>query len=82
MTRLDRLCRNQAATVNTIADLAEREITVKVLEPALDTSRPADKVVIALASLAGWERDLPIQRIREGIAHVRTQGELLVLSRN
>lgn len=57
MTRLDRLGRNLAETVNTIADLAEWDINVKVREPALDTSRPADKVVINLmASLAEWER--------------------------
>src|SRR5699024_8133206 len=52
VTRLDRLGRNLAETVNTIADLAERGINVKVLEPALDTSRPADKVVVnVMASL-------------------------------
>src|SRR5699024_7466255 len=58
-------------------DLAERDINVKVLEPALDTSRPADKVVInVMASLAEWERDLLIQRTREGVAHARAQGRV------
>lgn len=77
VTRLDRLGRNLAETVNTIADLAERDINVKVLEPALDTSRPADKVVInVMASLAEWERDLLIQRTREGVAHARAQGRV------
>lgn len=46
VARLDRLGRNLVDTVNTIADLADRDINVKVLEPALDTSRPADKVVL------------------------------------
>ena len=77
VTRLDRLGRNRAETVNTIADLADRDINVKVLEPALDTSRPADKVVInVMASLAEWERDLLIQRTREGVAHARAQGRV------
>lgn len=77
VTRLDRLGRNLAETVNTIADLAERDINVKVLEPALDTSRPADKVVInVMASLAEWERDLLIQRTREGVAHARAHGRV------
>ena len=49
VARLDRLGRNLVDTVNTIADLAERDINVKVLEPALDTSRPADKVVLNLS---------------------------------
>lgn len=77
VTRLDRLGRSLAETVNTIADLTERDINVKVLEPALDTSRPADKVVLnVMASLAEWERDLLVQRTREGVAHARAQGRV------
>ena len=74
VTRLDRLGRSLADTVNTIADLAERDINVKVLEPALDTSKPTDKVVINV--LAEWERDLLVQRTREGVAHARAQGRV------
>ena len=77
VTRLDRLGRSLAETVNTITDLAKRDINVKVLEPALDTSKPTDKVVInVMASLAEWERDLLIQRTREGVAHARAQGRV------
>ncbi len=77
VTRLDRLGRSLADTVNTITDLAERSINVKVLEPALDTSKPTDKVVInVMASLAEWERDLLVQRTREGVAHARAQGRV------
>lgn len=53
LTRLDRLGRNLHETVTTIADLAKRDINVQVLDPALDTSRSADKVVVkVMASLA------------------------------
>lgn len=77
VTRLDRLGRNLVETVTTISDLADNSINVRVLEPALDTSRPADKVVInVMASLAEWERDLLIQRTREGVAHARAQGRV------
>lgn len=77
VTRLDRLGRSLAETVSTIAELAERGINVKVLEPALDTSKPTDKVVInVMASLAEWERDLLVQRTREGVAHARAQGRV------
>ena len=76
-TRLDKLGRNLVETVTTISDLAERDINVKVLEPALDTSRPADKVVVkVMASLAEWERDLLMQRTREGVAHARAKGRV------
>ena len=48
-----------------------------MLEPALDTSKPTDKVVInVMASLAEWERDLLVQRTREGVAHARAQGRV------
>lgn len=77
VTRLDRLGRSLAEAVITIADLAERDINVKVLQPALDTSRPADRVVInVMTALAAWERDLLIQRTREGVAHARAQGRV------
>lgn len=77
VTRLDRLGRNLAETVNTIANLTERNINVRVLEPALDTSRPADKVVVnVMASLAEWERDLLTQRTREGVAYAHSQGRV------
>lgn len=77
VTRLDRLGRNLVDTVITIDDLANCNINVKVLEPALDTSRPADKVVLnVMASLAEWERDLLVQRTREGVAHARAQGRV------
>lgn len=77
VTRLDRLGRNLYETVTTIADLAERDINVQVLDPALDTSRPADKVVVnVMASLAEWERELLVERTREGVAHARAQGRV------
>lgn len=77
VTRLDRLGRNLHETVTTIADLAERNINVQVLDPALDTNRPQDKVVLnIMASLAEWERELLAQRTREGVAHARAQGRV------
>lgn len=48
-----------------------------MLKPSLDTSRPADKVVVnVMASLAEWERELRIERTREGVAHARAQGRV------
>ena len=73
VTRLDRLGRSLRETVTTIADLAECDINVRVLEPALDT----DKVVVnVMASLVEWERDLLIARTKEGVAHARSQGRV------
>lgn len=77
VTHLDRLGRNLVETVTTIADLTERSINVKVLEPALDTSMPAGKVVVdVMMSLAKWERDLLAQRTRKGVARARAKGKV------
>lgn len=77
VTRLDRLGRNAHETVTTIANLGERGMNVRVLEPKLDTSDPMNKVVITIMSaLAEWERDLLIARTREGVAHARSEGRV------
>ncbi len=77
VTRLDRLGRNMREAVNTIADLGERGMNVKCLDPELDTSRPQDRVVTnIMLALAEWERDLLVTRTREGVAHARAEGRV------
>lgn len=77
VTRLDRLGRNMREAVNTIADLGERGMNVKCLDPELDTSRPQDRVVTnIMLALAEWERDLLAARTREGVAHARAAGRV------
>jgi len=77
VTRLDRLGRNVRETINTIAELGDRGMNVRVLEPKLDTSDPMNKVVVTIMSaLAEWERDLLIARTREGVAHARSEGRV------
>lgn len=68
---------NLHETVTTIADLARREVNIQVLDPTLDTSKPADKVVVnIMVSLAVWERELLVERTREGVVHARAQGRV------
>lgn len=77
VTRLDRLGRNVRETILTVADLKERGVNVQVLDPKLDTSDPMQSVVLnVMAALAEWERDLLIERTREGVAHARAEGRL------
>ena len=53
VTRLDRLGRSIAEVVKTVADLDGEGVSLKVLEPELDTSRSADKLMVnILSSLA------------------------------
>lgn len=77
VTRLDCFGRSVRETVITIADLAKRDINVRVLDPALDTAKATDKVVVnVMASLAEWERELLIARTKEGVAHARALGRV------
>lgn len=77
VTSLDRLGRSVRETVTTIADLAERDINVRVLDPTFDTSKPTDKVVInVMTALAEWERDLLISRTKAGVANARAEGRV------
>lgn len=77
VTHLDRLGRNLHEMVVTISDLAERNLNLQVLDPAFDTGRRQDRIVLdIMTSLAEWERDLLAARTREGVANARTQGRL------
>jgi len=70
--KLDRLGRNLRHLVNTVHDLTNRGIGLKVLTgqgAAIDTTTPAGKLVFGIfASLAEFERDLISERTRAGLA--------------
>lgn len=75
VTRLDRLGRTTLDTLRTVQALDERGIRVEALDVNLDTTTPAGRLVLnVIASLAQWERDLLIERTKEGLAHARAQG--------
>ncbi len=74
VTRLDRLGRSRVDTLNTMDALRLRGIVVECHHPRLDTSDPAGRLVMAvLADLAEWERDVLIERTREGLAQARSR---------
>ena len=76
--KLDRLGRNLRHLVNTVHDLTNRGIGLKVLTgqgAAIDTTTPAGKLIFGiLASLAEFERDLISEPTRAGLASARARG--------
>lgn len=76
--KLDRLGRNLRHLVNTVSDLTERGIGLRVLTgqgAAIDTTTAAGKLVFGIfASLAEFERELISERTRAGLAAARARG--------
>lgn len=77
VTIIDSLGRFIREAVTIIADLAERDINVHALNPALDTSKPTGKVAVSImTALAEWERDLLIKRIKTDVVNACTEGRV------
>jgi DNA invertase Pin-like site-specific DNA recombinase len=74
--KLDRLGRNLRHLVNTVHELTERGIGLKVLTGApIDTTTPAGKLSFAIfAGLAEFERDLIRERTIAGLEAARARG--------
>lgn len=77
VVRLDRLGRSAADTMTTIQELDGRGVRLRALDFDLDTASPSGRLVVGvLVQLAQWERELLIERTREGLAHARSQGRV------
>ena len=77
VTRLDRLGRTTLDTLRTIDDLAQRGVAVLLLDPKLDTRTKEGQLMVTIMSgLAQWERELLIDRTKEGVAHARAAGRI------
>lgn len=78
--KLDRLGRDLRHLVNTVHDLTEHGIGLKVLTghgAAIDTTTPAGKLVFGIfAALAEFEKDLISERTKAGLASARARGRV------
>jgi DNA invertase Pin-like site-specific DNA recombinase len=78
VTRPDRLARSTAELLAIEADLSKRGIGLVVLSMGgqpLDTRNPTSKLMLTiLAGVATWEREVMLERQREGIAKAKSDG--------
>jgi DNA invertase Pin-like site-specific DNA recombinase len=75
VTKPDRLARSTAELLSIEADLSKRGIGLMVLSMGgerLDTRNPTSKLMLTiLAGVATWEREIMLERQREGIPRPR-----------
>ena len=79
VTKPDRLGRSTPELLTIEADLSKRHIGLLVLSMGgekLDTRNPTSKLMLTiLAGVATWEREIMLERQREGIAAARAEGK-------
>jgi DNA invertase Pin-like site-specific DNA recombinase len=79
VTKPDRLARSTAELLSIEADLSKRSIGLVVLSMGgerLDTRNPTSKLMLTiLAGVATWEREIMLERQREGIAKAKAAGK-------
>jgi DNA invertase Pin-like site-specific DNA recombinase len=73
VTKLDRLARSVSHLVAICGRLETKGIALKVLDQAIDTSNCSGRLMFnMLGAIAQFERELMLERQREGIAKGRT----------
>lgn len=76
VTKLDRLARSMANLADITARLNAKGVELKVLALNLDTATPTGKLMLNLmGSIAEFERELMLERQREGIAKAKSEGK-------
>ncbi|KAB2334133.1 recombinase family protein [Bacillus mesophilum] len=76
ITKLDRIARNVKEGIQLIDELVEKGIKLHVLNMGLFDGTATSKLLRnILLSVAEWEREMILERQREGIAVAKTQGK-------
>ena len=75
VTKIDRLARSTRNLLDIIARLEAKGVTVRILNMGLDTSTPTGRLQLTvLGGVAEFERDMMLERQREGIAKAKAEG--------
>lgn len=79
VTKPDRLAKSTRELLDIEADLTKRGVGLVVLSMGgerLDTRNPTSKLMLTiLAGVATWEREIMLERQREGIAKAKDEGK-------
>lgn len=76
VTKIDRLARSMADFQNIIETIRMKGASLRILGLSLDTSTPTGALILnVLASVAAFEREMMLERQREGIAKAKVEGK-------
>ena len=79
VTKLDRLARSTSDLLAIVARLDAKDVALRILDfggSAVDTKSPAGKLMLTVfAATAQFEREVMLQRQREGIAAAKAAGK-------
>jgi DNA invertase Pin-like site-specific DNA recombinase len=76
VTKLDRLARSVAGFIELHAQLKAKGVSLTVLAMGLDTATPSGVLMLNIfASIAQFEREIMLERQREGIAKAAAEGK-------
>lgn len=76
VTKLDRLARSVRHLGEIIEELDGKNVGLRILDLGLDTSNATGKLMLnVLGSVAQFEREMMLERQREGISKAKAQGK-------
>ena len=75
VTKLDRLARSMRDLMNIVDKIQERQASLRIVAMNLDTTTPTGSLMLSLlGSVAQFEREMMLERQREGIAKAKAEG--------
>lgn len=76
VTKLDRLARSVRDLMTTVDTIAAKGASLRILAMNLDTGTPTGRLMLGvLGSVAQFEREIMLERQREGIAKAKAEGK-------
>jgi DNA invertase Pin-like site-specific DNA recombinase len=76
VTKLDRLARSVAHLVEITAELKHKGVALKIVDMGVDRGTPTGRLFLNIVgSIAEFEREIMLERQREGIAAAKAQGK-------
>jgi DNA invertase Pin-like site-specific DNA recombinase len=76
VTKLDRLARSVADLMTIIQRLEQKLVGLRILNLGMDTQTPTGKLMLTvLGGVAQFEREMMLERQREGVAKAKTAGK-------